>query len=173
MKTVDLDYSGQGANRSLQEALALWGPYKVEAAPNAYSFERLNSMQIDWESILKEIGITARPVIGLLFKQYIERAWGIETNTPSNVEIDTKIHDLTADWPAYIHNPAEVWNTEKYSNNALALYKLRLKDFRKVPYSESEITISEGCVIELPTRSGTRWYQPVIHDSSAFFPRNA
>ena len=54
----DVEFTPLKGTRSLKGALYISGPYDVEDAPNAYSFERSNLIRIDWPKVLNAAGVT-------------------------------------------------------------------------------------------------------------------
>jgi hypothetical protein len=67
--------SGLEGTSSLSEALNVSGPYNVEDAPNAYSFERSNSLSLDWDLLLKAANRQPLAIDSSQLKQYVELAW--------------------------------------------------------------------------------------------------
>ncbi|MEQ8960293.1 MAG: hypothetical protein RLP02_20620, partial [Coleofasciculus sp. C2-GNP5-27] len=147
--------------KPLAAALQVSGPYEVDQAPNAYSFERSNDINIDWEKVLDAVGIPIPDTNASQFKLYIERAWQTASPPPQAV-IDNNVFDLLQDWPAFVHSSASVYNAKPTGNDHPTLFQTSLKDHRVIPVAATEMAIESGCVFRVPTKNGDRWYQPVI-----------
>jgi len=159
------EFTGLRGTIPLVDALYVSGPFKVEDAPNAYSFERSNLVNIDWGNVLKTAGISAPETNSAQLKRYIEQAWGkIGVGIPEVRLIRENTFDLNVEWPAYIHDSTTLINSKTTPNNRLTIFTESLKVYRKVPFAEAHIAIQKGCVIRVKTQSNYRWYQPIIED---------
>lgn len=175
VKTTDgAEFQGLKGTRSLGDALFLSGPYKVEDAPNAYSFSRSNAIDVDgkdWTEILKKIGVAVSATNSALLRAYVEKAWKLAGVAPDNATIDANVFDLVEPWPAYVPDPSAARNAVATPADYPTFFKGRLAAYKLPPEVDKTIAIVQGCVLQVPTNAGIRWYQPVIEtDTGVTYP---
>ncbi|MGT2537278.1 hypothetical protein ACQCN7_21655 [Escherichia coli] len=169
----DAEFQGLPGTQALGDALYLSGPYKVADAPNAYSFARSNTIKIDgsdWNDLLKKIGVPVTETNSALLRAYVEETWKLKT-TPDSTTITANTFDLTEDWPAYVPDTSSARNAVPTGNDHPTFFSGRLSAYKLPPEVDNVIAIKSGCVLRVTTRSGTRWYQPIIDtDSKVDYP---
>lgn len=167
------EFKGLSGTQELGDALHLSGPYKVADAPNAYSFARSNAIRIggdDWKNILGKVGVPIAETNSALLRAHIERVWKLN-NAPDGAMIAANTFDLTEDWPAYVPDPSAARNAVPTGTDHPTFFTGRLSAYKLPPEVDKVIVIKSGCVFRLPTKSGTRWYQPVIEtDTMVDYP---
>ncbi|MGO7955535.1 hypothetical protein [Rhizobium leguminosarum] len=145
--------------RELAEVLHVSGPFQVEQAPNAYSFERNNRIAIDWKALLADLRIVTDDSNWRRFEKYVRVAWGGSKDQPT---IEKNAFDLTPDWPAFVHDAGTVTNLQNpVAAEAINLFRQRLAKYRSPPTTGEPIPIVGGCVLRIKTKDLDRWYQPI------------
>lgn len=170
------EFRGVPDTRPLSDALILSGPYKVADAPNAYSFARSNTISIDgedWRAILTKIGAPVSATNSSLLRRYVESAWNVG-GVPTDGEIGANCFDLDATWPAFVPDTNTARNAVATGTAHPTFFKGRLNDYKLPPVTDDVIKILKGCVFQVPTKSGVRWYQPVeVTDTNTEYPLTA
>jgi hypothetical protein len=168
------EFEGLPGTRPLGDALVLSGPYNVSEAPNAYSFARSNRITIDasdWTAILTKIGVPVADTNSALLRAYVENAWHSTGSTPTDAEIDANAFNLEMDWPAYVLDVSSVRNAVATGSDHPTFFKGRFVAYKLPPEADKVISIEKGCVFQVPTKSGVRWYQPVVvTDTATTYP---
>lgn len=167
-------FEGLPGTRPLGDALVLSGPYDVAEAPNAYSFARSNSITIDasdWAEMLKKLGIPVEATNSALLRSYVESAWRLGGSPPTVAEITANTFDLDKNWPAFVPDVSALRNTVATGSDHPTFFKGRFVAYKLPPLADKETSIEAGCVFRVPTKSGLRWYQPVVvTDTATTYP---
>lgn len=149
--------------RPLDEALHVSGPYKAECAPNAYSFDRTNTVNICWEKVLAKAGFTPPSTNAYQLRAYVEKAWELKSgDTLEQTTVDANVFDFDATWPAYVHKAETVENARATNSDLLTIFRSQFKDHRVVPIAQEVVEITKGCAFQIKRGRGTRWYQPIV-----------
>lgn len=165
------EFLGLPDTRSLGEALILSGPYKVDKAPNAYSFSRPNDVEIDWRTILAKVGIPAPPTNAGQLRTYVEDAWATNGAAPDDALINLNAFDLEGAWPAFVPDAGTSRNAVETRRDHPTFFKGNLLAYKLPPETEKEIAINRGCVFKVQTKDGVRWYQPlIVADTGTSYP---
>lgn len=168
------EFEGLPGTRSLGDALVLSGPYNVSEAPNAYSFARSNTINInasDWTAILNKLGVPVAATNSALLRVYVETAWHVAGREPTDTEIDLNTFDLVQEWPAYVPDISTARNTVTTGSDHPTFFTGRMVDYKLPPETDEVVLIEKGCVFQIPTKGGVRWYQPiVVTDTATTYP---
>jgi hypothetical protein len=158
--------------RPLDEALHVSGPYKADEAPNAYSFDRVNTLDIRWDQVLQKANFKIPKNKSDQFRMYVEKAWQIKTDELPPAEIiDENTFSLAPAWPAYVHKAESVQNAKATRPGLLTLFRSTFKEHRLVPVALEEVDVISGCVFQIKRGKSIRWYQPIIEkDGSTEYP---
>lgn len=161
--------------RPLDEALHVSGPYQTDRAPNAYSFERTNTIKINWRKVLEAAGFPIPDTNSDRLRLYVTGAWGLKPGDAlTQVIVDANVFDLADTWPAYVHKADSVQNAVKTNPDLMTIFRSPFKAHRLVPNAQDIVEIKQGCVLQIVRGGGTRWYQPVIDkDSGQTYPVKA
>ncbi|WLD99918.1 hypothetical protein PX860_22860 [Agrobacterium leguminum] len=155
------EFHGLPHTRQLGEALVLSGPYKVEHAPNAYSFSRPSTLNIDWKAILTQINVNVPETNAGQLREYVEDAWG--GGVPSDQTINGNGFDLDAAWPAFVPDATTTTNaTLPAATQYPTFFPGGLLGYRLPPETNAALPIAKGCVFKVPVKNGVRWYQPIV-----------
>lgn len=168
------EFHGLPGTRSLGDALILSGPYNVTEAPNAYSFTRSNTINIsgkDWAGILTKIGAPVAATNSDSLRAYVEGAWNVFGAGPADAILDANCFDLDASWPAYVPDTSTARNAVATRTDHPTFFTGRLNAYKLPPETDKATPIIKGCVLQVRTKSGTRWYQPVeVTDTGTTYP---
>lgn len=167
-------FEGLPGTRPLGDALVLSGPYNVSEAPNAYSFTRSNTISIDasdWTAILEKLGVPVAATNSALLRSYVETAWHLTDSPPTDAEIVANTFELDKNWPAYVPDVSTARNAVATGSDHPTFFKGRLVTYKLPPVTDKAMSVEKGCVFRVPTKSGVRWYQPVVvTDTATSYP---
>jgi len=172
-------------NVALEKSLIVKGPFTLKHAPNAYSFDRLRTININWEDLLSESGIKIESDEADSIKNAFERNWKDNIGHDIKDYVEKHTHDLSNEWPAYVHNPNSIQNTKEPIKSGFYIFrtnfndpkkdkdveKIRKINYKTAPRATDHLILDEGCVLEFKTNNKSRWFQPVTLISSETEPK--